>query len=83
MYRPKFEHTASYDSTDSNVSAADDQAVDPVSMASLRRSDDIIIANTLFENLVSGQQSEAGERPPAYEATSVQSPVLGTLVDAD
>ncbi|KAF5355180.1 hypothetical protein D9756_005473 [Leucocoprinus leucothites] len=72
MYRPTLERTVSRDSTDSNVSAADDQPVNPGSMVSLRHSqlDDLVIANTLFESLVSGQQSELGERPPAYEVAS-------------
>ncbi|KAJ3565551.1 hypothetical protein NP233_g7559 [Leucocoprinus birnbaumii] len=81
MYRPTLERTASRESTDSNVSAADDLPLDPVSMASLRRPqvDELIAANTLFESLVSGQQSEFGERPPAYEAASA--PPVGLLVD--
>jgi len=44
-------------------------------MISLRRPDNMVIANTLFENLVSGQQTEMGERPPAYEANSAQLPM--------
>lgn len=41
-------------------------------MASLRRPqlDDLVVANTLFERLVSGQQSEMGETPPSYEVAA-------------
>lgn len=72
------ESTPSFDSTDSesNVSAVDDQPIDPTSMASLRRPqvDELVRANTLFERLVSGQQSEMGETPPSYEAASWSQP---------
>ncbi|KXN87481.1 Arrestin-related trafficking adapter 3 [Leucoagaricus sp. SymC.cos] len=74
MYRPTLERTMSRDSTDSNVSAADDQPIDGMFMASLRPPglDDLVMANTLFERLVSGQQSEMGETPPAYEMATTQ-----------
>jgi hypothetical protein len=53
------------------VSAMDGQLVNPVVMASLiSHQHDLVAANTLFERLVSGQQTELGETPPAYEAAS-------------
>lgn len=71
MHRPHLERASSHESTDSNVSAADDQPVNPVAMASLRRPQhDLMVANTLFERLVSGQETEMGETPPAYEDAS-------------
>ncbi|XP_006461271.1 hypothetical protein AGABI2DRAFT_185545 [Agaricus bisporus var. bisporus H97] len=71
---------SSRESIDSHVSATDDQPVNPALMASLRRhtqnQHDLMIANTLFERLVSGQQTESGETPPSYEAASTEMTTL-------
>lgn len=70
--QPALSRVSSRESVDSCVSATDGQAVNPVVMTSLRsqphHQHDLVTANTLFERLVSGQQTELGERPPAYEA---------------
>ncbi|KAF5348645.1 hypothetical protein D9758_006761 [Tetrapyrgos nigripes] len=43
-------------------------------MQSLRNCDNLLLRNTLFERLVSGQESEMGEAPPAYEVIEVLRP---------
>jgi arrestin-related trafficking adapter 3/6 len=54
----------SQQSTES-VSTAENSSIDSVS---LRRGDSLYDLNTQFERLVSGQESEFGEAPPAYYA---------------
>ncbi|KAF9451533.1 hypothetical protein P691DRAFT_699236 [Macrolepiota fuliginosa MF-IS2] len=83
MFRPHptlatlggLERTSSRNSTDSSASHAEDHSINPALMPSLHRPipNRLFIANTLFERLVSGQESEIGEMPPAYEPTSPRS----------
>ncbi|KAJ7209767.1 hypothetical protein GGX14DRAFT_535060 [Mycena pura] len=59
------ERTVTHHSTDSTSSVAEVNAA-PVTMPSPRSEDTLFARNTLFERLVSGQESELGEAPPAY-----------------
>ncbi|KAJ7502991.1 hypothetical protein B0H11DRAFT_1711405 [Mycena galericulata] len=57
---------ASHQSTDSAASAAETRPLH-ATMPSLRNTEDTFSArNALFERLMSGQESEVGEAPPAY-----------------
>ncbi|KAJ7072695.1 hypothetical protein C8F01DRAFT_972326 [Mycena amicta] len=55
----------SHHSSDSTVSAAETSPIHHA-MPSLHGADTLFARNTLFERLVSGQESEVGEAPPAY-----------------
>ncbi|PPQ63039.1 hypothetical protein CVT24_005985 [Panaeolus cyanescens] len=55
----------------SDVGAAETSPVNPSSMLSLRNAEYnqmMITSNQLFERLISGRETEAGEEPPAYSA---------------
>lgn len=72
---PRFARTDSRTSTDS-ASTAETSPV-TTGMASLRppvrgAGDTLFSRNTLFERLVSGQESEAGEAPPSYDSSVVR-----------
>ncbi|KAF8806558.1 hypothetical protein BYT27DRAFT_7191111 [Phlegmacium glaucopus] len=57
-------------SSDSCASAAETSPVNPTSMASLRQlhhNEAMMRSSSLFERLVSGQESVSGEIPPAYD----------------
>jgi hypothetical protein len=66
---------ASRQSTDS-ASTVETSPINHSTMTSLRRVDSLYDRNTQFERLVSGQESEIGEAPPAYDvvrrSTAVQ-----------
>ncbi|KAJ6631582.1 hypothetical protein B0H10DRAFT_1772333 [Mycena sp. CBHHK59/15] len=63
--RTGLERILSRQSTDSSASAAETSPVH-ATMPSLRNVDSLFARNTQFERLVSGQESELGEAPPAY-----------------
>lgn len=67
------ELTPSRYSSDSSASAAETSPVSPLTMASLRQlqyNEAILRSSSLFERLVSGQESVRGEVPPAYDIGS-------------
>ncbi|KAJ7686591.1 hypothetical protein B0H17DRAFT_1072044 [Mycena rosella] len=59
------ERVHSHQSSDSAASAAETSPMHPA-MPSLRSADTLFARNALFERLMSGQESELGEAPPAY-----------------
>ncbi|KAF8967977.1 hypothetical protein BDZ97DRAFT_1755710 [Flammula alnicola] len=65
------ERITSRQSTDSSsVSTGETSPINPRSMRSLRQAsynESILRSSSLFERLVSGQESETGEAPPAYD----------------
>ncbi|KAF9012533.1 hypothetical protein BDQ17DRAFT_1344100 [Cyathus striatus] len=65
------ERMTSRHSSDSSASNADTSPVNPVLMRSLRHHDNFVGASSQFERLISGQETELGEAPPAYEAVAV------------
>ncbi|KAF7362264.1 Arrestin-C domain-containing protein [Mycena venus] len=66
MRRGNLERLITRHSTDSTASAAETSPVH-ATMPSLHHPTDTLFArNTLFEHLVSGQENELGEAPPAY-----------------
>lgn len=56
-------------SLDSDVSAAETSAVNPIVMPSLRQDDSLFRQSRQYERLISGQESEMGEAPPTYTAS--------------
>ncbi|KAJ7018359.1 hypothetical protein C8F04DRAFT_167052 [Mycena alexandri] len=64
--RGGLERVITHRSSDSTASAAETSPI-PGAMPSLRGTDSLFARNALFERLVSGQESELGEAPPAYE----------------
>jgi hypothetical protein len=70
----KLEQVASRQSTDS-ASTAESFPVNST-LPSLRLFDSLYNRNSQFERLVSGQESERGEVPPAYEVVSRTTAVL-------
>lgn len=65
--------TASSRSSDSGASIAETSPVNLASLASLRQlryNEAIIRSSSLFERLMSGQESVSGEVPPAYDGGS-------------
>ncbi|KIM76453.1 hypothetical protein PILCRDRAFT_826231 [Piloderma croceum F 1598] len=61
----------SWKSTES-ISMVESSPVDPFNM---RRGDSLYDLNTQFERLVSGQESEYGDAPPAYDAVGTSTAV--------
>ncbi|KAK0494848.1 hypothetical protein EDD18DRAFT_285973 [Armillaria luteobubalina] len=57
-------------SDDSSASTVEASPLDPTSMRSLRQAEEAMDESTLYERLVSGQQSIMGEAPPAYDSIS-------------
>jgi hypothetical protein len=62
----KLEQVNSRQSTDS-ASTAESSPINPSTMPSLRQLDSLYNRNSQFERLMSGQESERGEAPPAYD----------------
>lgn len=62
------ERMASRQSSDSSASAAETHPVNPAVMRTLRHNNADLMLNTnsQFERLISGQETEMGEAPPAY-----------------
>lgn len=62
------ERMASRQSSDSSASAAETNPVNPAVMPTLRHNnaDSMLNTNSQFERLISGQETEMGEAPPAY-----------------
>ncbi|KAL0955875.1 hypothetical protein HGRIS_002074 [Hohenbuehelia grisea] len=58
---------ARVDSSDSSVSTIAASFIDAITPQPPRRLDSLLDQNTLFERLVAGQESEAGEVPPSYD----------------
>lgn len=56
-------------SLDSDVSAVETSAVNPIIMPSLRQDDSLFQQSRQYERLISGQESEMGEAPPKYTAS--------------
>jgi hypothetical protein len=54
-------------SDSAGVSAAETSPVQ-ATMPSLQHTDSLFARNALFERLMSGQESELGEAPPAYNS---------------
>ena len=74
--------TSRRSSDSSSASAAETTAVHPHSPMSMRRStytDAILQSSSLFERLVSGQESVSGEVPPAYDP-AVCAPVVNPVL---
>lgn len=74
--------TSRRSSDSSSASAAETTAVHPHSPMSIRRStytDAILQSSSLFERLVSGQESVSGEVPPAYDP-AVCAPVVNPVL---
>ncbi|CAA7260536.1 unnamed protein product [Cyclocybe aegerita] len=72
-FRSALERVTSRHSSDSAASAAETSPIHPNSMRSLRQlsfSEAIVRSSNLFERLISGQESETGEAPPAYDIVS-------------
>ncbi|KIM40302.1 hypothetical protein M413DRAFT_11761 [Hebeloma cylindrosporum] len=68
--------TSRHSSNSSLVSAAEGNPIIPSAMLSLRQlhyNESILQSNSLFERLISGQESESGEAPPAYDTYSTPS----------
>ncbi|KAJ7653823.1 hypothetical protein B0H17DRAFT_957201 [Mycena rosella] len=65
LRRGGLERVHSHQSSDSAASAAETSPMHPA-MPSLRSADTLFARNALFERLMSGQESELGEAPPAY-----------------
>ncbi|KAJ6491827.1 hypothetical protein C8R47DRAFT_1121999 [Mycena vitilis] len=65
--RGGLERVPTHHSSDSAVSPAETSPV-PAAMSLRPAADTLFARNTLFERLVSGQESEAGEAPPAYDS---------------
>ncbi|KAG7449723.1 uncharacterized protein BT62DRAFT_1002041 [Guyanagaster necrorhizus] len=57
-------------SDDSSASPVEASPLDPSSMRSLHQVEEAMDESTLYERLVSGQQSIMGEAPPAYDSIS-------------
>ncbi|KAF4598682.1 hypothetical protein EYR38_007090 [Pleurotus pulmonarius] len=57
-------------SSDSSVSSIASSFVEAMSSPTPRRYETLLDQNTLFERLVAGQESEAGEVPPSYDAVT-------------
>jgi arrestin-related trafficking adapter 3/6 len=79
------ETTASSRSSDSGASIAETSPVNLASstMASLRQlryNEAIIRSSSLFERLMSGQESVSGEVPPAYDGVGSRSTTDGVAV---
>ncbi|GLB37733.1 putative cyclin binding protein [Lyophyllum shimeji] len=69
LTRPSpLERMTSKHSADSVASAAETSPVNPGTMPSLRPQDSLYGRSTQYERLISGQESETGEAPPAYAA---------------
>ncbi|KAK0459119.1 uncharacterized protein EV420DRAFT_1269365 [Desarmillaria tabescens] len=66
-------------SDDSSASTVEASPLDPTSMRSLRQAEEAMDESTLYERLVSGQQSIMGEAPPAYD--SILKRVTGQLYE--
>ncbi|KAK7057584.1 arrestin-C domain-containing protein [Favolaschia claudopus] len=63
----KLERLVTRQSTDSAASTADTSPIQPTMISMHHPSSDTLFArNTIFEHLVSGQENELGEAPPAY-----------------
>jgi hypothetical protein len=62
------ERMASRQSSDSSASAAETNPVNPAVMRTLRHNnaESMLDTNSQFERLISGQETEMGEAPPAY-----------------
>ncbi|KAJ7188705.1 hypothetical protein C8R46DRAFT_1157632 [Mycena filopes] len=65
LRRPALERMGTHNSSDSTASAAETSPL-AGAMPSLRGPDTLLARNRQFERLVSGQESELGEAPPAY-----------------
>ena len=68
---------ASRHSSDSGASTTSTRSVNPSSIASLRQlhfNEAVLRSSSLFERLVSGQESVSGEVPPAYDVVSGSPP---------
>lgn len=57
-------------SSGSSVSSVASSFVDAMSSPTPRRYETLLDQNTLFERLVAGQESEAGEVPPSYDTVT-------------
>lgn len=66
------ERKASRQSSDSSASTAETHPVNPVLMRSLTQSAVMLGSSSQFERLISGQESEIGEAPPAYATIVVR-----------
>ncbi|PFH52148.1 hypothetical protein AMATHDRAFT_190088 [Amanita thiersii Skay4041] len=64
------ERNATRHSSDSGASTAETSSVNHNTMRSLQDTISILEANTQYEQLVSGQVTETGESPPAYDEVS-------------
>jgi len=72
------ERIASRQSSNSSLaSAAEGTPINPFAMNSLRQihyNESMLQSNSLFERLISGQESASGEAPPAYDTFSTPIP---------
>lgn len=69
--------TSKHSSNSSIASAAEGSPINPSAMHSLRQThynQSILQSSSLFERLVSGQETESGEVPPAYDTYSTPIP---------